>query len=151
MTHDDIQERVVQTLIQALGVSRSEIRPEASLVGDLEAESIDFLDIVFRLEKEFGIEIARGELFPQEILRDPALVTHGALTEAGVAAVRERFAFTTLPTLHAGDLVQAVMDDLMTVGAIVDYIESKVSDDPHPAQSVMSSDGGYGQHENDRV
>jgi acyl carrier protein len=127
MTHDEIQERVAQTLIQALGVSRSEIRPEASLVGDLEAESIDFLDIVFRLEKEFGIEIVRGELFPQEILRNPALVTNGTLTAAGVEAIRERFAFTTLPTLRAGDSVQAAMDDLLTVGAIVDYVESKVS------------------------
>ncbi|MDQ2747791.1 MAG: phosphopantetheine-binding protein, partial [Acidobacteriota bacterium] len=54
------------SLVQALGVSRSEIKPQTSLVGDLEAESIDFLDIMFRLEKDFGIEISRGELFPRK-------------------------------------------------------------------------------------
>ena len=87
MTQQEIFNKVADTLVQALGVSRSEIAPETSLVGDLEAESIDFLDIVFRLEKEFGIEVARGELFPQEMLRDPALVSNGALTEAGAQAL----------------------------------------------------------------
>jgi len=75
VTREQIGDRVAQALVQALGVSRSDITPETSLAGDLEAESIDFLDIVFRLEKEFGIEVARGELFPQELLRDAALVS----------------------------------------------------------------------------
>ena len=69
MTREQIEDRVAQALVQALGVSRDRVTPSASLVGDLEAESIDFLDLVFRLEKDFGIEIPRGELFPQELLR----------------------------------------------------------------------------------
>jgi acyl carrier protein len=80
MTRDEIGERVAQALVQALGVSRNDISLETSLAGDLEAESIDFLDVVFRLEKDFGIEIARGELFPQELLRDPAMVSNGQIT-----------------------------------------------------------------------
>jgi acyl carrier protein len=126
MTREEIYERVANALVQALGVSRSEITPATSLAGDLEAESIDFLDIVFRLEKEFGIEVARGELFPQELLRDPALVSNGRLTEAGVAALRERFSFTDLSALHAGESVQDLMNDLLTVNLIVDYVESKL-------------------------
>jgi len=82
MTRDEIGEGVADALVQALGVSRSEITAGPSLIGDLEAESIDFLDIVFRLEKGFGIEVARGELFPQELLRDPAFVENGRLTAA---------------------------------------------------------------------
>jgi acyl carrier protein len=126
MTRDEIRDRVANTLVQALGVSRSEVMPETSLVGDLEAESIDFLDIVFRLERAFGIEVARGELFPQELLRDPALVSNGELTAAGAAAIRERFAFTDLSALHAGLSVDELMNDLLTVNLIVDYVASKV-------------------------
>ena len=126
MRREEIQERVADTLVQALGVSRSEITPATSLAGELEAESIDFLDIVFRLEKEFGIEVARGELFPQELLRDPSLVSNGRLTEAGVASLRERFSFTDLSRLRTGEAVQDLMNDLLTVNLIVDYVESKL-------------------------
>lgn len=126
MTREEIHEKVADVLVQALGVSRAEIKPETSLVGDLEAESIDFLDIIFRLEKTFGIEVARGELFPQEMLRDPQLVQGGKLTEAGVAALRERFNFTDLSQLTVGQNVEELVNDLLTVRTIVDYVESKL-------------------------
>ena len=126
MTRDEIGERVADALVQALGVSRSEITEQTSLIGDLEAESIDFLDIVFRLEKGFGIEVARGELFPQELLRDPAFVDNGRLTAAGVAALRERFGFTDLCALQPGASVDDLMGELLTVNLIVDYVESKL-------------------------
>lgn len=126
LSRNEISERVAQALVQALGVSRADIKPETSLAADLEAESIDFLDIVFRLEKDFGIEIARGELFPQELLRDPSLVANGKLTDAGIAAMRERFAFTDVSALKSGETVEDVMNDLLTVRLIVDYVESKL-------------------------
>jgi acyl carrier protein len=129
LTRDQISERVAQALVQALGVSRGDIAPETSLVADLEAESIDFLDVVFRLEKEFGFEIARGELFPQELLRDPALVTGGRLTTEGAAALRERFAFTDLSSLRPGASVDDLMNNLLTVQLIVDFVDSKL----HPS------------------
>ncbi|MGH9411775.1 MAG: acyl carrier protein [Vicinamibacterales bacterium] len=126
MTRQQIEDRVAQALVQALGVSRDRITPATSLVGDLEAESIDFLDIVFRLEKDFGIEIARGELFPQELLRDPAMVSHGTLTAEGAAALRQRFAFTDVSALKDGAGIEELMTDLLTVRLIVDYVESKL-------------------------
>jgi acyl carrier protein len=126
MTRDEIGERVAQALVQALGVSRNDITMETSLAGDLEAESIDFLDVVFRLEKDFGIEVARGELFPQELLRDPAMVSGGKLTEAGAAALRDRFSFTDLSTLKAGLSIEELMNEMLTVRLIVDYVEHKL-------------------------
>jgi acyl carrier protein len=126
MTRDEIGERVAQALVQALGVSRSDITPETSLSGDLEAESIDFLDVVFRLEKDFGIEIARGELFPQELLRDPNLVSGGKLTPDGVAAIRERFGFSDLSGLQPGLSVEDLMNNMLTVKLIVDYVDHKL-------------------------
>lgn len=127
MTRQEIEDRVAQALVQALGVSRDRITPTTSLVGDLEAESIDFLDLVFRLEKDFGIEIPRGELFPQELLRDPAMVSQGKLTAEGAAALRQRFAFTDTSALKDGVGIEDLMSDLLTVRLIVDYIESKVT------------------------
>ncbi len=126
MVNSEIYEKVVNSLVQALGVSRSEITPQTSLVGDLEAESIDFLDIMFRLEKDFGIEISRGELFPQEMLRDSKFVAGGKLTEAGAAALREKFAFTDLSDLQADADVQTQMSDILTVNLITDYVASKL-------------------------
>ncbi len=126
MTREQIGDRVADALVQALGASRSDITPETSLAGDLEAESIDFLDIVFRLEKEFGIEVARGELFPQELLRDAAMVSSGRLTVEGVAALKQRFAFTDLTALQPGANVDDLMNDLLTVRLIIDFVESKL-------------------------
>ena len=60
---DQILARVTTVLVQALGVDEDDVTPAATLLGDLGAESIDLLDIVFRLEREFAIAIPRGELF----------------------------------------------------------------------------------------
>ena len=67
-TKDEVFAKVRTALTEALGVDDEEVVPEATMVGDLGAESIDFLDIVFRLEKSFGIEIPRSELFTEDIL-----------------------------------------------------------------------------------
>jgi len=64
-TKDEVFEKIQVALVDALGVDEEDVTPEATLVGDLGAESIDFLDIVFRLEKAFDIKIPRGELFPR--------------------------------------------------------------------------------------
>ncbi len=59
-TQEEIFKKVQSTLVDALGVDEEQVEPGATLQGDLEAESIDFLDIVFRLERNFGITIPRG-------------------------------------------------------------------------------------------
>ena len=84
-TKEEIYEKIKVALVDALGVDEDEIQPEATLVGDLGAESIDFLDIVFRLEKAFDIKIPRGELFPEDVLTDPKYVQDGRVTEVGLA------------------------------------------------------------------
>ena len=66
MTREQILQEVQGVLVDALGVDEDEVTPDATLMADLGAESIDFLDIVFRMEKAFGIKIPREELFPAE-------------------------------------------------------------------------------------
>src|SRR3982075_1666898 len=96
-TQDEIYTKVSSTLVEALNVDEEEIKPGSTLQGDLGAESIDFLDIVFRLEREFGIKIPRGELFPESIFQgDPDFVQNGKVTEKGLAELRARMPFADL-------------------------------------------------------
>ncbi len=87
-TYDQIFEKVQATLVDALGVDEDEVTRGATLQGDLGAESIDFLDIVFRLERNFGIKIPRGELFPENLTADPEWIADGKLTSKGVEELK---------------------------------------------------------------
>jgi acyl carrier protein len=127
MTRDEIFEGVADALVQSLGVRHDDLFPETSLVGDLEAESIDFLEIVFRLEKTFKIEVARGELFPQEMLRDSRLVAAGRVTEDGIAAIRQRLSFADLGDLAPGQRVDDLMSEIVTVDLMVNYVAHKLA------------------------
>ena len=86
-SRDEIFDKVKSALVDALGVDEDDVTPNATMVGDLGAESIDFLDIVFRLEKTFGIKISRGELFPEDVLSSSEFVTDGKVTAAGLSLV----------------------------------------------------------------
>src|SRR6267154_6341818 len=93
-SQEEIYSKVSATLVEALNVDEDEISPKATLQGDLGAESIDFLDIVFRLEREFGIKIPRGELFPESIFQgDPEFVQDGRVTEKGLTELRTRISY----------------------------------------------------------
>src|SRR5258705_9248473 len=96
VTKDEVFKKVQTALIDALGVDEEEVTPEATMVGDLGAESIDFLDIVFRLEKTFNIKIPRGELFPEDILSNAEYVQDGKLTAEGLAQLKQRMPFADL-------------------------------------------------------
>lgn len=124
-TKDEVFEKVRAALIDALGVDDDEVTPEATMVGDLGAESIDFLDIVFRLEKSFGIEIPRSELFPEDVLTNAEYVQNGKVTEAGIAQLRKRMPFADLTRFEKNPAVQE-FGNLLTVSDLCRYVESKV-------------------------
>ena len=127
MDRDEIIQQVQEVLIDALGVDDDEVTAEATLMGDLGAESIDFLDIVFRLEKAFGIKIPREELFPAEnLMNNPDFVQNGKLTEKGLAEMREKMPHTDI-TAFVDDPDINKLGDLFTVNAIVNYVEGKLN------------------------
>ncbi len=95
-TKDEVFEKVQEALVDALGVDDDEVTPAATMVGDLGAESIDFLDIVFRLEKAFDIEIPRSELFPEDILTNAEYVKDGRVTADGIAELQKRMPFVDM-------------------------------------------------------
>ena len=105
-SRDEIFEKVKTALVDALGVDDDEVTPGATMVGDLGAESIDFLDIVFRLEKSFGIKIPRGELFPEDVLSSTEFVFNGKVNAAGMAALKARMPFYDLTKFEQNPSVQ---------------------------------------------
>ena len=125
-SQDEIYSKVSATLVEALNVDEDEIKPTSTLQGDLGAESIDFLDIVFRLEREFAIKIPRGELFPESIFQgDPEFVQNGKVTSKGLDELRARMPFADLKRFEENPSVDAI-SDLFTVDMITRYIEGKL-------------------------
>lgn len=126
-TEEEIYAKVAETLVDALGVDDDEVTPEATLGGDLGAESIDFLDIVFRLEKSFSIKIPRGELFPESLASaDSGFVKDGKVTEAGIAELRQRMPHANVDQLAADPKVENIQD-LFTVQMIVNFLVAKLN------------------------
>ncbi|MBN2216472.1 MAG: acyl carrier protein [Pirellulales bacterium] len=124
-TQEEIFDKIRTALVDALGVDDDEVTPEATLVGDLGAESIDFLDIVFRLEKSFAISIPRGELFPEDVLTNAEYVKDGKLTDAGLAEVRKRMPFANLDEFAKNPVVQD-FGNLLTVADMCRFVETKL-------------------------
>jgi len=122
---DEVFQKVQEALVEALGVDDDEVTEDATLVGDLGAESIDFLDIVFRLEKAFEIEIPRAELFPEDILTNAEYVEDGRVTNTGVAELKKRMPFADLTKFEANPLVQE-FGNLLTVNDMCRYVASKL-------------------------
>jgi acyl carrier protein len=126
-SQEEIYTKVSATLVEALNVDEDEIKPTSTLQGDLGAESIDFLDIVFRLEREFGIKIPRGELFPESIFQgDPDFVQNGKVTERGLDELRTRMPFADISKFEKNPELAGI-SDLFTVEMITRYIEGKLS------------------------
>ena len=125
-SQEEIFSQVQEALVDALGVDEDEVTPEATLQGDLDAESIDFLDIVFRLEKSFDIKIERGELFPEDILTDSAFVEDGKVNAAGIAKLKERMPFADLSKFEQNPNVQNLGKQL-TVQDMCAFIEHKLA------------------------
>ncbi|MCH8344049.1 MAG: acyl carrier protein [Planctomycetes bacterium] len=131
MTREEIFESVRKVLEEALGVDEDEVTPEASLTGDLEAESIDFLDIVFRLEKTFAtpersFKIEQGELFPENLMENPEWISDSKFTEAGMAMLRRRMPHVDFSAFESDRDVNKVAE-LITVQSIVDFVDRKLA------------------------
>lgn len=126
-TRDEIFAKVKETLIDALGVEDDEVTPGATLIGDLGAESIDFLDIIFRLEKNFSIKIPRGELFPENLaLADKSLIADGVVTPDGITELRKRMPHADVDSFARDPKVENI-NELFTVEMMVKFLEKKLA------------------------
>jgi acyl carrier protein len=127
LASEEISGRVARVLVESLNADEDDLKPTATLQRDLGAESIDFLDIVFRLEREFGIQIPRGELFPESVFRgDPEFVSEGLVTDQGIDELRSRMPYADLGSIDRDRRLSAV-PDLFTVDLITRYIAWKLA------------------------
>ncbi len=130
MTRPEIETGVREVLCDALGVDAEDVTPAARIKADLGAESIDYLDIMFRLEKRFTtperpFKIAQGELFPENMLADPTLVEGGKVTDKGMTMLRERMPHVDFSNFEK-DRNVANLSETFTVRSLIDFVERKV-------------------------
>lgn len=126
MMEEEIFKKLQETLSGALGVDKNDIRAESSLVRDLGAESIDFIDIIFRLEKNFDIKIPSGELFPGHILNDDRFVLAGKVTEAGIVELRAKVPYMDVDGF-ARDPQISKLADFFTVQMVMNYLQDRLA------------------------
>jgi acyl carrier protein len=125
MTRDEIYSKVRDVLVDALAVDEDEVSPEARLTADLGAESIDFLDIVFKLEQAFGFKIAQGELFPENVTQDPRYVRDGKVTPDGLVALKARLPHANFSKFEADPQIAKVAE-VFTVDTLVNFVQKKL-------------------------
>jgi acyl carrier protein len=125
-SRDEVFEKIRSVLTDALGVDDEEVVAEATLQGDLGAESLDFLDIVFRLEKEFSIKIPKGELFADDVWNNPEYVDNDRVTPAGLEKLKSAMPHADFSVFEQDPHVSKI-PDLFTVDTIVNYVEAKLA------------------------
>ena len=83
--------RVAQVIADALGCDVGDVELQIPLIEGLDAESIDFLDLVFRLERSFGVKIPRGKIVEDARgdLPEAEFEKGGIVTDAGLAQLRD--------------------------------------------------------------
>lgn len=126
MNRDEIFAKVKNVLVDALAVDEEEVTPTASLVKDLGAESIDFLDIVFKLEQAFGFKIAKGELFPENVTQDPTFVKDGKVTTEGIATLKAKLPHVDFAKFELNPELSKVVQ-VFTVDTLVRFVETKLA------------------------
>ena len=126
MTTDQVLKKVQEVLVEALGVDDDEVVIEAKLEEDLGAESIDYLDIQFRLEKMFGIQIGENELNAENVVSDPRFVEDGKVTDAGMEELRNRLPHLDLDEFDKNRSVTELRN-AFTVDTIVKFVQAKLS------------------------
>ena len=125
MTADQVLDKVRNVLVEALGVDDDEVTLEAKLEEDLGAESIDYLDIQFRLEKLFGIKIGENELNAESVVTEPEYVQDGMVTDTGMEQLKQRLPFLDLSQFESSRKVEDLRG-VFTVDTIVRFVQTKL-------------------------
>ena len=125
-TRDELRQRIVALVADALDRDAGEVSPNASLIDDLGAESIDFLDLQFRVESAFGLKFTDEELWRGSFdLADPRWVQGGRLTPEAVELVRQRQPGYPWERFAAG-IDAAAPPRMLTVETFVDQLEQRL-------------------------
>jgi len=127
----EIFEKVRESIVEALGVDEEDVIPSATLFEDLGAESLDLLDIVFRLEKTFGIKIPRSgiqqDILSAEGIKEEDVLIDGAFTALGAQKLRERMPEIDKDRIYEGFRVDDI-PTLFTVQTFVNIVKQVLSE-----------------------
>ncbi len=127
MNHEKIINEVKGCLAQVLEIEGAEINIDDSLINDLGVDSLDFLDLIFRLESTFNIKLRRGEIegMAREITGTDGFEQDGVITSAGLTALQQALPEVPQDRFREGVRV-AEIPTLFTVGTFVRLVESKL-------------------------
>jgi acyl carrier protein len=127
MTSEETLSGVQTAVADALGMGEDEVTPDSTLLGDLGAESIDLLDILFRIERKLGVKIQASDLaahvqggIPDEEFGD----ANGIITPAGLAQLKKVMPQIDTDAL-AGKLRAEQVLSLFTVQNLADMVEER--------------------------
>lgn len=120
-------DRVRKVISEALYLDAGQVTADASLMKDLGAESIDFLDIMFRLEKEFSIKMPKGEIERRAKgdLSDAEFAVDGKLTEKALARLREMMPESDVASIKPG-LHMRDIPSLFTVATFARMVDQQL-------------------------
>jgi acyl carrier protein len=125
----DLEARVLRIVAEALDHEASEVGPHVSLIDDLGAESIDFIDIQYRVETEFDLEIGEDELWRGALdLDDPAVLDGDRVRPEALAALRERLPHVDWGRFPHG-LRRADLPRLITPRTVVEALRRRLQDE----------------------
>ncbi len=130
MQDQEIYAKVEEAIVEALGVEPEEVEPHSGLFDDLGAESLDLLDIVFRLEKTFTIKIPRSgiqhDVLAAEGVKEEDVVVDGALTALGAEKLRERMPEVDQEKIQEGFRIDDA-PTLFTVQTFVNIVKQQLA------------------------
>lgn len=147
ISEDKVIDAVKQAIAEALEIDKSKIGTDSSLIRDLGAESLDFLDINYRLEQTFGIKMARHtvlehveEMFGEE----SAIDASGKLTEKAVELLEIRFAGTVRGLTPGIDVdeVPSIITVRSLAGGVADILQSMPDKCPACGNGAWTSEDG---------
>lgn len=128
MSKDEVLSAAQEAIVGALGVDEEEVTPDATILGELGAESIDLLDILFRLERKVGVKIQASDLaayvqggIPDDEFGD----SNNIITDKGLDQLKK-----VMPQINVGELrgkleAEKVLS-LFTVQNLVDMVSQRV-------------------------
>ncbi len=126
MEKPEIEATVRRIIADVFGVDQ--VGEHMSLIDDFNAESIDFVDLAFRLEEAFRIPIREGEVYRGTLdLTGRGMVVGGRVSEAGMDLVREAMPGFDLSRFPGGEILQADLPRLVTVGTVTSFIERQLA------------------------
>ena len=126
IAQDEIYRKVQKVIGDALGVDEGEVTPDARLAEDLGADSLDYLDMAFKLEKAFGIRVDMGDLVLNNVMTDVRYVQDGRITDEGMEELRRRLPFVNLDAFDQSRDAKDFLN-VFTVDTLVRFVQAKLT------------------------